>query len=131
MRCGRARIPDRSTRTACSQSAAEPFQPEPRNRSKVRGVRGGRSPSRHGTTVGAKRSLTGGQPMPALDYRPSYSAALIAALAVFALYVLTLGSSTAMWDTSEYITAAYVVGLPHPPGFRPVGPRLRSPADRP
>ena len=51
-----------------------------------------------------------------LDYRPSYGAAAIAAGLVFLLYVITLGPSTAMWDTSEYIAAAYVVGLPHPPG---------------
>jgi hypothetical protein len=54
--------------------------------------------------------------MPDLDYRPSYRAAAIAAAAVFVLYLLTLGSSTAMWDTSEYIAAAYILGLPHPPG---------------
>ena len=36
--------------------------------------------------------------------------------AVFVLYLLTLAPSTAMWDTSEYITAAYTLGLPHPPG---------------
>jgi hypothetical protein len=35
---------------------------------------------------------------------------------VFVLYLLTLAPSTAMWDTSEYITAAYTLGLPHPPG---------------
>ncbi|MBX6331333.1 MAG: DUF2723 domain-containing protein [Gemmatimonadaceae bacterium] len=51
-----------------------------------------------------------------LDYRPSYLAAVIAAALVFALYLVTLAPSTAMWDTSEYIAAAYVVGLPHPPG---------------
>jgi hypothetical protein len=51
-----------------------------------------------------------------LDYRPSYRAAAIAGFLVFALYFITLGASTAMWDTSEYIAAAYVVGLPHPPG---------------
>jgi hypothetical protein len=51
-----------------------------------------------------------------LDYRPSYLAATIVTLAVFILYVLTLAPSTAMWDTSEYITAAYTLGLPHPPG---------------
>ena len=51
-----------------------------------------------------------------LDYRPSYLAAGIASLAVFLLYVITLSPSTAMWDTSEYIAAAYTVGLPHPPG---------------
>ena len=51
-----------------------------------------------------------------LDYRPSYLAAAVTALAVFILYRLTLAPSTAMWDTSEYISAAYVFGLPHPPG---------------
>ena len=48
--------------------------------------------------------------------RPSYGAAAIAGLAVFALYVLTLAPTTAMWDASEYITAAYTLGIPHPPG---------------
>ncbi|MGH7693611.1 MAG: glycosyltransferase family 117 protein, partial [Gemmatimonadaceae bacterium] len=51
-----------------------------------------------------------------LDYRPSYIAAAIASTAVLLLYLITLGPSTAMWDTSEYIAAAYIVGLPHPPG---------------
>ncbi|MEK7403161.1 MAG: DUF2723 domain-containing protein [Gemmatimonadota bacterium] len=51
-----------------------------------------------------------------LDYRPSYMAATIAALAVLGLYLLTLAPTTAMWDTSEYIAAAYTLGLPHPPG---------------
>ena len=35
---------------------------------------------------------------------------------MLALYLLTLAPSTAMWDTSEYIAAAYTFGLPHPPG---------------
>ena len=51
-----------------------------------------------------------------LDYRPSYRAAAIASALVFVLYLLTLAPSTAMWDTSEYIAAAYTFGLPHPPG---------------
>ncbi len=51
-----------------------------------------------------------------LDYRPSYLAATIAAALVFLLYLLTLAPNTAMWDTSEYISAAYTLGLPHPPG---------------
>ena len=51
-----------------------------------------------------------------LDYRPSYTAAAIAAAIVFLLYVITLSPSTAMWDTSEYLAAAYTLGLPHPPG---------------
>src|SRR5579859_4809715 len=48
--------------------------------------------------------------------QPSYGAAAIAASAVFALYVATLLPSTAMWDTSEYLTAAKTLGIPHPPG---------------
>ncbi|MDQ6769796.1 MAG: DUF2723 domain-containing protein [Gemmatimonadota bacterium] len=52
----------------------------------------------------------------ALDYRPSYRAAAIASGVVFLLYLLTLAPSTAMWDTSEYIAAAFDFGLPHPPG---------------
>ena len=51
-----------------------------------------------------------------LDYKPSYLAAGIATLAVFVLYLITLAPSTAMWDASEYIAAAYVLGIPHPPG---------------
>ena len=51
-----------------------------------------------------------------LDYRPSYLAAAVAGLAVFVLYILTLAPTTSMWDTSEYITAAFVLGIPHPPG---------------
>jgi hypothetical protein len=51
-----------------------------------------------------------------LDYRPSYRAAAIASALVFLVYLLTLSPSTAMWDTSEYIAAAYDFGLPHPPG---------------
>jgi hypothetical protein len=53
---------------------------------------------------------------PALDLRPSYRAAALTALGVLALYVLTLAPTTAMWDASEYITAAYTLGIPHPPG---------------
>lgn len=50
------------------------------------------------------------------DTEPPYGAAAILALVVFVLYVLTLSPSTAMWDTSEYIAAAKVLGIPHPPG---------------
>lgn len=50
------------------------------------------------------------------DYRPSYLAAGIATAAVFLLYLITLSPTTAMWDTSEYMSAAYTFGLPHPPG---------------
>ncbi|MGI8400569.1 MAG: glycosyltransferase family 117 protein [Gemmatimonadaceae bacterium] len=52
----------------------------------------------------------------AFDDRPSYLAAAIVSSLVFLLYLITLAPSTAMWDTSEYIAAAYDFGLPHPPG---------------
>src|ERR1051325_2985243 len=51
-----------------------------------------------------------------LDYRPSYWAAFGVSLGALVLYLVTLAPSTAMWDTSEYIAAAYTLGLPHPPG---------------
>src|ERR671922_899061 len=58
----------------------------------------------------------GREPSLDLDYRPSYLAAGVVTLLVLLLYLLTLAPSTAMWDTSEYIAAAYTLGLPHPPG---------------
>ena len=48
--------------------------------------------------------------------RPPYLHALVAAVAVFALYAITLGPTTWFWDTSEYIATAHIVGIPHPPG---------------
>jgi hypothetical protein len=50
------------------------------------------------------------------DYQPPYRSAVAAGLGVLVLYVLTLSPSTAMWDTSEYIATAYILGIPHPPG---------------
>src|SRR5678815_3025207 len=49
-------------------------------------------------------------------YEPSYKAAAIAALLVFLLYYVTISPSAWMWDTGEYMAAAKVLGLPHPPG---------------
>ena len=69
------------------------------------------------STIAQRPARTEGRdPSLDLDYRPSYLAAGIVTLAVFLLYLLTLAPSTAMWDTSEYIAAAYTLGLPHPPG---------------
>ena len=48
--------------------------------------------------------------------RPPYLLAALAGLVVFALYALTLGPTTWFWDTSEYITVAHILGIPHPPG---------------
>src|SRR6266542_5043551 len=47
---------------------------------------------------------------------PAYLPAAIAAALVFALYLMTLAPSVAMWDTGEYMAAVKVLGLPHPPG---------------
>jgi hypothetical protein len=64
---------------------------------------------------GASTAPRAGTPAPAAD-RPPYTAAAAAAVTVLALYVMTLAPTTAMWDTSEYLTAVKVLGLPHPPG---------------
>src|SRR5919205_1846156 len=48
--------------------------------------------------------------------RPPYLFALGTFVAVFAIYLVTLAPTTAFWDTSEYIAAAKVLGIPHPPG---------------
>src|SRR5215208_4762684 len=50
------------------------------------------------------------------ENRAPWLAAGLAAASVFLLYLATLSPSTAMWDTSEYIAATKVLGLPHPPG---------------
>ena len=41
---------------------------------------------------------------------------LVTALAVWSLYLLTIAPTTGFWDTSEYVTTAHILGLPHPPG---------------
>jgi hypothetical protein len=48
--------------------------------------------------------------------RPPYLFALGTFVAVLVIYLLTLAPTTAFWDTSEYIAAAKVLGIPHPPG---------------
>ncbi|HEY4306839.1 MAG TPA: DUF2723 domain-containing protein [Gemmatimonadaceae bacterium] len=52
---------------------------------------------------------------PSEDETPYLSAAIVGVV-ILALYLMTMAPSTAMWDTSEYIAAAYTFGLPHPPG---------------
>jgi hypothetical protein len=51
-----------------------------------------------------------------MNERPPYRLAILASGLSFVLYVLTLAPTTQFWDTSEYIAAAYVLGIPHPPG---------------
>jgi hypothetical protein len=48
--------------------------------------------------------------------RPPYRWALATFVVVLFVYVLTLAPTTAFWDASEYIAAARVLGIPHPPG---------------
>jgi hypothetical protein len=47
---------------------------------------------------------------------PPYWWAAGAAMVVLVIYLSTLAPTTAFWDTSEYIAAAKVLGIPHPPG---------------
>jgi transmembrane protein TMEM260 (protein O-mannosyltransferase) len=47
---------------------------------------------------------------------PPYGWAALISLVVFIIYLATLAPTTAFWDTSEYIAAAKVLGIPHPPG---------------
>src|SRR6266852_6323423 len=48
--------------------------------------------------------------------RPPYLMAACVSLGALILYILTLAPTTQFWDTSEYIAAAYTLGIPHPPG---------------
>jgi hypothetical protein len=48
--------------------------------------------------------------------RPPYVWAAATTAVVLAIYIVTLAPTTAFWDTSEYIAAAKVLGIPHPPG---------------
>src|SRR6266699_768179 len=49
-------------------------------------------------------------------HRPPYIMAACVAAGALVLYILTLAPTTQFWDTSEYIAAAYSLGIPHPPG---------------
>ena len=64
----------------------------------------------------SKRAARRTAPVIVPEQHPSYWIAAIVLLVIFALYVATLAPATAMWDTSEYIAAARVLGIPHPPG---------------
>ncbi len=48
--------------------------------------------------------------------RPPYGMAVLVFFAVLVIYLLTIAPTTQFWDTSEYIAAAKVLGIPHPPG---------------
>ena len=48
--------------------------------------------------------------------RPPYRTALVVSLVVLAVYTLTLAPTVTFWDAGEFIAAAKVLGIPHPPG---------------
>lgn len=52
---------------------------------------------------------------PSTVARPPYRAALGAFAAVLLVYVATLAPTVTFWDAGEFIAAAKVVGIPHPP----------------
>ena len=61
------------------------------------------------------RPLSAATTVPEVQRPPYIMAACVAAGALL-LYLLTLAPTTQFWDTSEYLAAAYSLGIPHPPG---------------
>ncbi len=67
----------------------------------------------------SKPSLANNGPSTSATEQPSgppYALAALVSFTVFAIYLVTIAPTTQFWDTSEYIAAAKVLGIPHPPG---------------
>src|SRR3989440_8747841 len=67
-------------------------------------------------TRAANRRVDAAPTAPVTAVKPPYLMAACVSLGALILYVLTLAPTTQFWDTSEYIAAAYTLGVPHPPG---------------
>src|SRR6266545_3990295 len=114
---------DTSSRTTRSpRRCVRAIRRAPRGRSRC-GMRS--SPIRHtrpragapsSTDSPDRASMTDLQTSYVAAERPPYLLAGLVALGALLLYVLTLAPTTQFWDTSEYIAAAYSLGIPHPPG---------------
>ena len=50
--------------------------------------------------------------------RPPYGIAALTAVGIFLLYTVTLAPTTGLWDASEYITTAHILGIPTRRGTR-------------
>ena len=68
-----------------------------------------------------KELLTKRESMPSIPsmafVRRDYLAAGVAALLALALYIKTLAPSITGDDSGEFVTAAYTLGITHPPGY--------------
>src|SRR5690242_11804745 len=67
-------------------------------------------------TMPAARTPSHAVSTPLDAVKPPYLMAACVSLGALLLYILTLAPTTQFWDTSEYIAAAYTLGIPHPPG---------------
>src|SRR6059036_2396736 len=67
-------------------------------------------------TTPASRQPAYAPTTPVEAIQPPYLMAGLISLGALILYVLTLAPTTQFWDTSEYLAAAYTLGIPHPPG---------------
>src|SRR5713101_7745455 len=68
------------------------------------------------TTMTEPQRLTQPSYVEVTPERPPYLWAGLVSLGALVLDVLTLAPTTQFWDTSEYMAAAKVLGIPHPPG---------------